>query len=76
MDLRDLGADALDARLLAAHDAGDGVALVGLYTAAANAAQDIETECFFLTHAWIFALETNCPATDELHARLLKHGRV
>jgi len=68
----------LNEHLLAAHAAEDKVALVGLYRAAAGLAemdQDIERECFFLTHAWIFALETDHPMRDNLHAKLARHGR-
>ncbi len=65
----------LDARLLAAHAAGDDAALVGLYTQAADAAANVDTECFFLTHAYIFALEQGDTRADALRARLISHGR-
>lgn len=65
----------LDQRLLAAHDAGDHLALVGLYTQAADAADDLDAACFYLTHAYIFALEQNHPDQRALHARLKTHGR-
>ncbi|WP_375281173.1 hypothetical protein [Pseudooctadecabacter sp.] len=66
----------LNAQLLAGHNAGDTSALVVLYTEAADQAPDIDTACFFLTHAYIFALETAHPDTATLHARLKCHGRV
>lgn len=66
----------LNAHLLAAHAAGDTSALVALYTKAADQAPDVDTACFFLTHAYIFALELAHPDTDALHARLKSHGRV
>lgn len=68
----------LDAALIAAHDAGDGARLVGLYTAAAERAER-EGRCdaagFFLTHAYVFALEAGHPAAGHLHARLKAAGR-
>jgi len=65
----------LDARLLAAHAAGDKSKLVALYTEAANSADDLDAKCFYLTHAYIFALDTGAPQTAALHARLISHGR-
>ena len=69
---------ALDAALLQAHARDDRSALVRLYTEAANLAQaDNSTEamCFYLTHAYVFALETGAPEADALHARLKAEGR-
>ncbi|MEQ9694217.1 hypothetical protein [Shimia sp. SDUM112013] len=65
----------LDARMIAAHEAGDQAALVALYTEAAEAAGDVDAHCFFLTHAYVFALEAGAPEAAELHARLKKLGR-
>lgn len=73
------GPDDLDARLLAAHEAGDRAALVTLYAKAGNraeAAGDIDRACFFWTHAYVFALHSGDEArAQELHARLLTYGR-
>jgi len=66
----------LDTRLLAAHAAGDKASLVALYTQAADQAQDIDAACFYLTHAYIFALDLGHKDTATLHARLTEHGRV
>ncbi len=66
----------LDAQLLAAHAAGDHWGLVDLYAQAADQANDVDAACFYLTHAYIFALEQNHPAQNDLHARLLHEGRV
>lgn len=66
----------LNAQLIAAHAARDHPALVTLYTQAADQAGDIDTACFFLTHAYIFALELRHPDTEHLHARLAVHDRV
>lgn len=70
---------ALDAALIAAHAAGDGRALVRLYARAADQARDadgnVDAECFFLTQAYVFALQTGAPEASALHARLKAHGR-
>ena len=65
----------LDARLLAAHARHDKAALVELYTEAADTVEDLDAACFFLTHAYIFALDTGAPQAPALHARLVKNGR-
>ena len=68
--------NALDDKLLAAHARGDKPALVTLYGEAADGADDIDAACFYLTHAYIFALELGHADVPELHARLSEHGRV
>ena len=65
----------LDARLLAAHAAGDGRALAALYAEAAETAAEAAAG-FFLTQAWIFALEAGDPLAGALRARLAAMGRV
>lgn len=65
----------LDAELIAAHARGDKMALVDLYHHAAHDAPDINAACFYATHAYVFALESNHPAQATLHAFLKKHGR-
>ena len=66
----------LDARLLAAHDRGDGAALVRLYTEAADHAADPNAAGFFLTQAWIWALDTGADDESALRTRLAAAGRV
>ncbi len=66
----------LDTRLLAAHGAGDGAALVRLYTEAADSTADPDAAAFYLTHAWIWALDTGAPEADRLRARLASADRV
>ena len=66
---------ALDAALIAAHEADDRPLLVRLYTQAADGADDVEAECFYLTQAYVFALQTGDEGADELHRRLRIHGR-
>ncbi|ASM72061.1 MULTISPECIES: hypothetical protein [Roseobacteraceae] len=65
----------LNAQLLAAHAAGDHRALVDLYARAADGAQNVDAACFFLTQAYVFALEQNTPQISALRARLAAEGR-
>ena len=72
----------LDAAILAAHagegGTGDGARLAALYTSAADMAEAdgrIDAACFFLTQAYVFALDHGDAAAPALHARLLAHGR-
>ena len=66
---------ALEARLLAAHAGDDRFALIRLYTQAADITNDIDAACFFLTCAYIFALEAGATEAAVLHARLKAEGR-
>ncbi len=65
----------LDDQLLAAHARNDRAALVGLYTQAADCAGDPDATCFYLTHAYVFALELGDARAPALHARLKDAGR-
>ncbi|MEM8579060.1 MAG: hypothetical protein AAGF60_14520 [Pseudomonadota bacterium] len=65
----------LEQRLAAAHAAGDAIALIEVYTEAAEAAPDVDTACFFLTHAYVFALEAGDARAELLRTRLAAHGR-
>lgn len=65
----------LDAALLAAHAAGDKRALVGLYAQAAAGAASADAAGFYLTHAYVFALDSGHPDAGALHARLKADGR-
>jgi len=66
----------LAARLLAAHATEDRAALVGLYQSAAEQAADPDAAGFFLTHAWVYALETGHAAAGPLEHRLRQSGRA
>ena len=66
--------NALNARLLAAHAAHDHLALVRLYREAADAV-DGEARGFYLTQAYVFALETAHPEAAALQAALVEMGR-
>lgn len=70
---------ALDAALLRAHVECSLAALVRLYTKAgdqAEAAGDIEAACFYLTQAYVFALEAGAPEADALNRQLAERGRA
>ena len=69
----------LESALLAAHSSGDSAALVELYSRAAKLAQeeqDTDRAGFYLTHAWIFALECGHCQADALREDLRAQGRV
>ncbi|MCM2562385.1 hypothetical protein M8756_09510 [Lutimaribacter sp. EGI FJ00015] len=65
----------LDGRLLAAHAREDRAALIGLYTEAGDSVNDFDAACFYLTHAYVFALEAGAPEAAALHGRLKAAGR-
>ncbi len=68
---------ALHDALLAAHEAEDLVALARLYGEAADDAEarsDIEAARFFLTQAYVYALEAGAAEAGVLNRRLAGHG--
>ncbi len=65
----------LNARMIDAHEARDLGALIQLYTQAAEAVNDPNAACFYLTHAYVFALEAGATEARDLHARLKAQGR-
>ncbi|MGC1504755.1 MAG: hypothetical protein WA782_11520 [Sulfitobacter sp.] len=67
--------NSIDAALLAAHAAGDGQAMMRLYALAAETAQTPDAAAFFLTHAYVFALETGHADAQRLHQQLVNAGR-
>ena len=71
--------DDLDMALLQAHADDDRAALISLYTRAADrmeTAQNIDAACFFLTQAFVYALEHGATAADDLNRRLVAYGRA
>ena len=69
-----MSADAtLDAALLAAHAAGHRAELVRLYADAAARSAG-EAAAFYLTHAYVFALEAGDPRAPSLRAALVALG--
>ncbi len=65
----------LNARLLQAHAAGDISGLAALYEQAADLQTDTDAAAFFLTHAYVHALEANLPSATRLRQRLIGMGR-
>ncbi len=65
----------LNDKMLEAHAEDDRDALIGLYAQAADEAVDIDAKCFFLTHAYVFALEAADPRVPYLRKQLVSHGR-
>lgn len=64
----------LDARLLDAHASKDRTALVSLYVEAANGASDHTAQCFYLTHAYVFALESGDKRVRAIRDQLIALG--
>ncbi|MCR9124443.1 MAG: hypothetical protein NXH91_19450 [Phyllobacteriaceae bacterium] len=70
---------ALDATLIAAHDEGDPARLSQLYERAADALTktgDTDAACFFLTQAYVFALEAGAPEAEDFRRLLKARGRI
>jgi hypothetical protein len=68
----------LDDTLVAAHAAQDKSMLVSLYRQAGDQMLDlgkVDAACFYLTHAYIFALDTGDPSADTIHQILVDYGR-
>ena len=68
----------LDADLLRAHREGDVPAIVAAYMAIGDACErrdEVDAACFYLTQAYVWALEAGLPEAAALHARLKARGR-
>ncbi|NNE78884.1 MAG: hypothetical protein HKN18_01305 [Silicimonas sp.] len=64
--------------MMAAHGSCNLPELVDLYATAANWAEtegDVDRCCFFLTQAWVYAMEAGSPDANQLRNRLVAHGR-
>ena len=69
----------LEKQILAAHAAGNKALLSRLYGEAADNFQncgDADAEAFFLTHGWIFALDSGAPEASSYEQRLKELGRL
>ncbi|MEM5500409.1 hypothetical protein WNY59_02290 [Ahrensia kielensis] len=66
----------LETALLKAHSDEDYPTLITLYTKAAEGANDKDAEFFYLTHAFVFALEHGAPEAKPLNKRLADQGRA
>lgn len=65
--------DEMDAALLAAFARGDKAGIAALYAQAADTGPAAEA-AFFLTHAYVFALEAGLPEAADHRARLVAMG--
>ncbi|WP_057466150.1 hypothetical protein [Pseudovibrio sp. POLY-S9] len=71
--------ETLDRELLDAHAKEDRDALIRLYTEAGNQSEtagNTDAAWFYLTHAFVFALEAGSPDAPHLNARLAEQGRA
>ncbi|MEM1352382.1 MAG: hypothetical protein AAGF27_08550 [Pseudomonadota bacterium] len=66
---------ALEQDLLAAHRENDRARLARLYAQAAEQAEDENARGFFLTHAYVFALEAGEPSAPALRTMLIDMRR-
>ncbi len=69
----------LQQAILTAHAQNNTADLINHYTDAATLMEnnsDIDAACFYLTQAYIYALDSGSEYTEDLHERLAKHGRV
>lgn len=69
----------LNEALHRAHEAKDQAELVRLYTLAGDQLEpsgEIDAACFYLTHAFVYALEAGAPEADDLNRRLADRGRA
>lgn len=65
--------------LLNAHASGDSALIAKAYLTVADLAEadgDSDQAAFFLTHAWVYALEAGDPLAEAIRARLARDGRV
>lgn len=62
--------DDLDRALLAAHARDDRTALIALYARASDMAAERTARAFYLTQAYVFALEAGTPEAERLRAGL------
>ncbi len=68
----------LNKRILSAHASEDGNMLARLYGDAGTqmlAAGQVDEGCFFLTQAYVFALENGLDSAEAFHGYLVEHGR-
>ena len=64
----------LDAALVAAHKIGDKSQIAALYADAAARETTPGSKAFFLTQAYVFALEASSPLASELRDQLIELG--
>ncbi len=72
------GPDRLNAAIIDAWRRDDGEALAGLYASAGQALLDAgrtDEGCFFLTQAYVLALEHGLDMAIRIHTELVRQGR-
>ena len=70
---------ALDAALIAAHQAGDPATLAALYRKAAETLERLgqaDAALFFFTQAYVLALDAGLGEADDVGRILRAHGRL
>ena len=70
--------DKLDQRLIAANLANDNIELIALYQHAAEISEAkgaVDETCFFLTQAYVFALQEGSPQSRQIKEKLVAHAR-
>ena len=75
---REVNRDELNSRIMEAWSGGDGPRLAELYAVAGNSmiGSGLTNEgCFFLTQAYVLALENGLELANSLHAELVRQGR-
>ena len=66
----------LHVRLLEAHGSDDRHALIGLYAEASETASDTRAAWFYLTQAYVYALELGDGRAEALAEQLRSAGRL
>lgn len=69
----------LHQQMLEAHARQDLNSLITLYALAGRQMEtrgDIDAACFYLTHAYVYALELDAPELSGLQTRLAAYGRI
>ncbi len=69
----------LHQQLLDAHAGHNLIGLMALYAQAGNRMEtrgDTDAACFYLTHAYVYALELDAPELTTLQSRLAAYGRI
>lgn len=66
----------LHSALLDAHSRDDKAALVTLYSQAADQAGSVDERCYFLTQAYIYALDCAHPNAASLQDALAAQSRI
>jgi hypothetical protein len=71
--------ESLNEKLIQAHEENNIADLLVLYTRAGDDSEkagDIDAACFYLTHAYVFALDAGSEQANVLLMLLLQYGRV